>query len=633
MSDFMSGFVGGAMAWGIVVLHSALFSFLAFVALVVVLLLLLLSSSRLLLLLLLLQLFYVMPSIMMQFVIIVFVVMNISIRNKNTAIARATTITSVIFIISTIILIIIITVVFVISTAINAAARDQIMYSGDKALSPRSGKKLLQSLESQTAALRYLQGCQGALEFALDLGGGEEDSAMARLSAAVYFEHGDGDEDYLPNGNVATKVPPSYDGRSSWVAYEDAIDDWCDITELHGDKLLDRERLKDPNNGVKYFRSFLHPPFVKGAANVFQRMQEVWNDTYLPITDPNNAEVRAFVAGLPAEEQAALTDEEAMDRANERLRDQHARTIPITANLVALIFVSLSDLAQDEEHGAEGFLAADEDAFWVYDEENYTWFQRRFQGRKMKRGFKGRRKGKGKGRKGSGGRRFFKKRSHAAKGKGKKGKTGTGKGQYGKDGKDGKGGSKDGAANPADAAQGSTSTAAATTFFVDHSNFYNLSFMATENHEAFITQPLTPTSMMLDLGCTRAMTSRVAAQDMMKFCDQNKDCGIWYHTAGTQSQFTFANSESTKCKQQLVICMYDREFLVQSTEFDIVEQGHLPTLMSLPQMRNLRFQFDLQPDKAFLSSPILGTQKMELRRAIRQVQLKSSFLRYFSHYG
>ena len=36
-----------------------------------------------------------------------------------------------------------------------------------------------------------------------------------------------------------------------------------------------------------------------------------------------------------------------MERANERLRDQHARTIPITANLVALIFVSLSDLTLD----------------------------------------------------------------------------------------------------------------------------------------------------------------------------------------------------------------------------------------------------------------------------------------------
>ena len=33
-----------------------------------------------------------------------------------------------------------------------------------------------------------------------------------------------------------------------------------------------------------------------------------------------------------------------MDRANERLRDQLAQTIPITANLAALIFVSLPDL-------------------------------------------------------------------------------------------------------------------------------------------------------------------------------------------------------------------------------------------------------------------------------------------------
>ena len=247
---------------------------------------------------------------------------------------------------------------------------------------------------------------------------------MASLSAAMNFEHGDGDEDYLQHGNescvtnhrhlqelqrlsafqqVTTKVPPSYDGRSSWFAYEDAIDDWCDITELDGDKrgpalrnrlegeaaihkrLLDRDRLKDPNNGVKYLKSFLRPLFVKGAANVFlyrfqqfmnlhrgngdmlrwitrfqlsvQRMQEAWNDTYLPITDPMNAEVRAFIAGLPAEEQATITNDDAMERANERLRDQHARTIPITANLVALIFVSLSDLTQDQRQVLTSLMA------------------------------------------------------------------------------------------------------------------------------------------------------------------------------------------------------------------------------------------------------------------------------------
>ena len=96
----------------------------------------------------------------------------------------------------------------------------------------------------------------------------------------------------------------------------------------------------------------------------------------------------------------------------------------------------------------------------------------------MKRGFKGRRKGKGKGGKVSSGRGFFKKRkgrsnladdctdawqaegqwhasqwqdaswdewswdyseeSYEAKGKGKKGKKGKGEGKYGKDGKEGK---------------------------------------------------------------------------------------------------------------------------------------------------------------------------------------------------
>ena len=31
---------------------------------------------------------------------------------------------------------------------------------------------------------------------------------------------------------MTTKVAPAYDGRASFFAFEDAIDDWCDITEL-----------------------------------------------------------------------------------------------------------------------------------------------------------------------------------------------------------------------------------------------------------------------------------------------------------------------------------------------------------------------------------------------------------------
>ena len=83
-----------------------------------------------------------------------------------------------------------------------------------------------------------------------------------------------------------------------------------------------------------------------------QRMQEAWNDTYLPITDPNNAEVRAYIAGFPAEEQGEIAPEVAMERANARLQDQHARTIPITANLV-----SLSDLTQDQRQVLTSLMA------------------------------------------------------------------------------------------------------------------------------------------------------------------------------------------------------------------------------------------------------------------------------------
>ena len=35
---------------------------------------------------------------------------------------------------------------------------------------------------------------------------------------------------------MTTKVAPAYDGRTSFFAFEDAIDYWCDITELEAEK-------------------------------------------------------------------------------------------------------------------------------------------------------------------------------------------------------------------------------------------------------------------------------------------------------------------------------------------------------------------------------------------------------------
>ena len=46
---------------------------------------------------------------------------------------------------------------------------------------------------------------------------------------------------------MTTKVALAYDGRTRFFAYEDAVADWCDITELEADKRGPalRNRLED----------------------------------------------------------------------------------------------------------------------------------------------------------------------------------------------------------------------------------------------------------------------------------------------------------------------------------------------------------------------------------------------------
>ena len=85
-----------------------------------------------------------------------------------------------------------------------------------------------------------------------------------------------------PGLQSTPKIPPSFDGRSSWFSYEEAVDDWVDITTLEPEKLgpslenrldgdaavykplLDRDLLRDPINGVRYFKDTVRPHFVKG---------------------------------------------------------------------------------------------------------------------------------------------------------------------------------------------------------------------------------------------------------------------------------------------------------------------------------------------------------------------------------
>ena len=85
---------------------------------------------------------------------------------------------------------------------------------------------------------------------------------------------------------ITTKIPPQFDGQTSWFQYEDLIDDWIDLTTLENSRhgpalknrlcgeaavyktLLDRDILKTAG-GVQQFKDVLRPNFVKGTQSIF----------------------------------------------------------------------------------------------------------------------------------------------------------------------------------------------------------------------------------------------------------------------------------------------------------------------------------------------------------------------------
>ena len=191
------------------------------------------------------------------------------------------------------------------------------------------------------------------------------------------------------------KIPPAFDGRSSWFAFEEAVDDWVDITTLSAEKqgpslknrlygdasvykpLLDRDLLRDANTGVKYFKDTLRPHFVKGVQAVFllrfyqflrsyrgqqdllrwigrlsvvrKRVQDSWMDL-LPVLNMQNqqfiddlADVNAqqAQAGLPLHDPAV-----AWLAWEERRKRIHMQLFPTNENLFSLMFKVQADLSE-----------------------------------------------------------------------------------------------------------------------------------------------------------------------------------------------------------------------------------------------------------------------------------------------
>ena len=110
-----------------------------------------------------------------------------------------------------------------------------------------------------------------------------------------------------------------------------------------------------------------------------------------------------------------------------------------------------------------------------------------------------------------------------------------------------------------------------------------------------------PTFVILDIGCTRAMGSRPAIE---RFAKAAKLQGVTCEFLPSDGSFNFANSQSTQCKEK-------RRVWIPTdpptwTDFDICEEGTVPMLFSLTQMRNLRFKLEMSPEAAYLTCPTIG---------------------------
>ena len=116
-----------------------------------------------------------------------------------------------------------------------------------------------------------------------------------------------------------------------------------------------------------------------------------------------------------------------------------------------------------------------------------------------------------------------------------------------------------------------------------------------------------PTFVVLDLGCTKPMGSRPAVK---AFAAASKRYGIECQFLPTYSEFSFANSEASAVYEKCRIWFPTTPMCY--TDVDILDKGSVPILLSLGQMRNLRFTMEMNPYMVLLTCPAFGMKRKPL---------------------
>ena len=117
------------------------------------------------------------------------------------------------------------------------------------------------------------------------------------------------------------------------------------------------------------------------------------------------------------------------------------------------------------------------------------------------------------------------------------------------------------------------------------------------------------TSMILDTGCTKAMCSRHAYLLMRQGLSEDR-----VELLPDSSTFNFANGQKSLAREKCRISFsYEPPLFI---DFPIIDEGRVPFLMSLPQMKNLDVSLDLRgtPEKILFHTGFLKGQGVPLHR-------------------
>ena len=102
-----------------------------------------------------------------------------------------------------------------------------------------------------------------------------------------------------------------------------------------------------------------------------------------------------------------------------------------------------------------------------------------------------------------------------------------------------------------------------------------------------------PNYVILDSGCTRAMGSRYAIERLQRYVEYHCPGKITFTYSPSGTKFSLANSQSARITEKVTL-WFDTTPPANTT-IEVSDEGKVPILFSIQQMRNLRMSLDHTP--------------------------------------